>query len=1025
MQVVIHAMGMPFDGDTVRKASLGGSESAAYFLACALKRNGHRVTLFTGDESLGLGREMDGITYLWHGPTTPQAPLGNAFEQYATNIPHDVLVVQRHPLAFHRQYQSKVRIHQMHDLALHRLNGSIQQGLWQTDAVTGVSDWHCEQMRSVYGIKPALLQTVPNGVDPTLYDDDKWTVMPVVRTADCQKPGTAKVGNVELIQLPKDEFLMLYQSRPERGLDNLLRPDGIMVRLAQEHIPVRLVIVGYENTTEEMAPAYAQWYAWADSLPNVTRLGALDKGRLAQLQKKCDLLLYPTEFEEVSCITAMEAMHAGLPILSSAWGALPETCAEAVRLGGTELLPLGADGRADVPAFSARVVELYEAWAKDPVQAERREAQRLAALSKTWNAAAERFEAVVAQCFDRKRESMASIVRDAIEHSDIVYADWLLNGDAISRVGVDGPILDTARKELAELYAFARDPDKFKAHYTLHQTKYYDEFESSVIGEDVTGTTRFRGMATQLWTHLDGHKAKNLRILDYGCAHGHYMVPLASEFPEHQFLGFDISERAVIAAQKWIKAAGLKNASVMHGSQDTLDSVGKVDVIMAGEVLEHVWDSRGLLNRFAAMLNPGGAIILSTPYGRWEHSGTEAFREAREHMHHFERADIEEMCAGMKLEMVYAPASQDRSGFGLGSWVWCVKPEGKEFAPIDYRRKLVTAAPRQSISACMIVKDGEKTLRKSVASFMDWADELVIGLDPSTKDRTGAVIEQLQADFPHRSIRVLPLEKPVLESGFAAARNVTLNAAVGEWVLWLDADEEVHNPWNLHRVARWGGNDGYCYPQIHYSADPPQVLTTDFPCRLFRRATGAQFHGVVHEHPETEKGKAIPYSTMRPDVKFIHAGYVDEETRRARYRRNLPLLKRDMESNPDRTLNRFLWLRDIAQGIMFEREQIGMGIAPEHRARAAEGVKLFGEMLHDDGVHLRMIVDSLQYYSFCNETLGQGFTSEVVFKCASPKAPDMAVNAEFKGLFASREHLSCLLNRFSQESTKHYEAKYL
>lgn len=1025
MQYVIHAMGLPFNGDTIKTSSLGGSESAAYFLARELQRAGHRVTLFTSDEALGLGKEFDGVTYLWHGPVTQAAPLGNAFEQYATNIPHDVLIVQRHPLGFHRQYQAKVRVHQMHDLALHRLNAAVQNGLWQTDCVTGVSGWHLAQMAEVYGINPRIMRAVPNGVDPALYDDARWSIMPVVRTDQCKRPERAKVGNVEIINLPRDEFLMLYQSRPERGLDNLLKPGGVMVQLAQAGVPARLVIVGYENTTPEMEAAYAQWNAWADSLPNVTRLGALDKGRLAQLQKHCDLLLYPTEFEEVSCITAMEAMHAGLPILSSACGALPETCAEAIQLGGTELVPLLSD-KADLGVFVSRVGDRVQAWLADPTQAERRDAQRMAALNKTWALAAGRLAEVVEECFERKRTLVASVARDAIEHSDIVFADWLLNGDAMTRDGDDGAINAIARKEIAELYAFARSPESFKAHYKLHQTKYYDEFEDRVIGEDVTETTRFRGMATQLWTHLDGHKAKNLKIVDYGCAHGHYLVPLAAEFPEHRFIGYDISERAVGAARKWIEKAGLGNVSVMQGELAGLaEAVGKVDVIIAGEVLEHVWDARAMLDQFAALLNPGGAIVLSTPHGRWEHSGVEAFRSAREHMHHFERADIEEMCAGMDVELVYAPASHDRSGFGLGSWVWRVRPEGKPFQAIDFRRKLAYYAPRGSISACMIVKDGEKTLRKSVASFLDWVDELVIGLDPSTKDRTRDVIDSLRTDFPHRSIAVIDLEHPVLEMGFDAARNVTLDAAVGEWALWLDADEEVHSPWNLHRVARTSGNDGFCYPQIHYSADPPQVLTTDFPCRMFRRATGARFHGVVHEHPEVEQGKAIPYSSMRNDVRFIHAGYVDEETRRARYHRNLPLLKRDMEQNEKRTLNKFLWLRDIAQGIMFERERIGMQIGAGHRQRAMEGVKLFSDMLHDDGVHLRMLVDSLQFYSFCNETLGQGFTAEVNFKCASPRAPDLAVSADFKGFFANREHLACLLNRFSQESTKHYEAKYL
>ena len=117
MDIVIHSMGMPFNGDTLKTKSLGGSESAAYYQAMELARRGHKVTVFTTTQEETF---TDGVRFCSLGQPTEAEPLGNAFTHYAANTPHDVLIIQRHPLAFHRKWASKVNLFQMHDLALHR-----------------------------------------------------------------------------------------------------------------------------------------------------------------------------------------------------------------------------------------------------------------------------------------------------------------------------------------------------------------------------------------------------------------------------------------------------------------------------------------------------------------------------------------------------------------------------------------------------------------------------------------------------------------------------------------------------------------------------------------------------------------------------------------------------------------------------------------------------------------------------------------------------------------------------------------
>jgi 2-polyprenyl-3-methyl-5-hydroxy-6-metoxy-1,4-benzoquinol methylase/glycosyltransferase involved in cell wall biosynthesis len=1018
MDVVLHSHGMPFNGETVTKKSLGGSESAAYYQARELARRGHRVTVFTSCPDEGV---WDGVAYCYAGQPTEATPLGERFEFYARNTPHDVLIIQRQPHGFHHQFASKVNIWQLHDLALHRTAALANHGMWQIDAVTCVSDWHKKQVCEVYGFDPAFVKVVPNGVDESLYTG--WN------TPDLQ------MFISEVLNKHSGKFLLLYQSRPERGLEHLVRPGGIMDRLRDTN--AHLLVCSYDNTMPGMVNYYGMLHRWADALPNVTMLGALTKPQLAALQKSCDLMVYPTEFEEVSCISAMEAMHAGLPMLTSVVGALPETCQ--LVDAGVEFIQL-KDGRADEDEFVTWITN-YAHLA--PSMLPQREKQLAAAKYRTWSKAVDHLEAVIGACMEKRSGSESAAIRHCVEHSDIVAA----LDDAFLDKAFGDRIMAHSHGEFAELYAFTESPAAYAAHYAKHQGVYYDDHEDKVIGEDVTRTNRFLAVAMSVEREMK-IAGEELRVLDYGCAHGHYMMPLAKAFPAARFVGVDVSERAIGAALKWVQRDNLTNVELRLGNQEALKDVSTLcplvydedslhyegntvvakqshrdlfDIIIAGEVVEHVPDWRELLEDFRNVLKPGGLLIVTTPYGRWEWSGTEAFREAREHLHHFERPDIVDICGRNEVQIGYAPAGHDKTGKPLGSWIWSVRPR-EPFAGIDYERKREQLCPRETLSACLIVKDGEKTLRKCIESFIDWVDEVVIAIDPKTKDRTRQVIEALERDYRWKPFTVFE-GLVALEEGFDAARNLTVERACGDWILWVDADEEVRNPQNLWKYLRPSHHNAFGFPQVHYSSDPDQVLTTDYPCRLFRNGMGIKFYGVVHEHPEVECGKAIPRAALRHDVKFLHAGYVDEDVRRARYMRNLPLLHRDREKYPDRGLNRFLVLRDIAQGLMFEHEQTRGAVLEGHRERALQGIELFEQILDKDPT--RMAVDSLQFYSHCVQTTGGGFEAEIDYTVATPQAPDLGCKMHFKGRFVSRDHYTKLMRKIEEEATRHYESKYL
>lgn len=1006
MRIAFWVGGMPFNDETLKTQSLGGSESAGYFLSEELSKRGHQVFLFTSLAANPRSIKKDGggsLNILYHGQPTPEAPLGHAFEQYMRDTPIDVAIIQRVPYAFHKQWNTKVCIWQLHDLALYRSATEMMGGLWQIDAITTVSNWHAEQVKKIWNISPETLRVVPNGVDPVLYTNPE---------------------NLDPPKFPEKKFILLYQSRPERGLFHLVRPGGIMDKCQELGLPVHLMHCTYSaGTVPHLQNMYNQLEMWSNALPNVSNMGSLTKNQLAMVQQHADMLIYPTEFEEVSCITVMEAMHAALPVLTTDSAALPETLEGA----GCTIVPL-VDGKVNEEEFVSKLKLFFSGDGYPKVLNEQRALQREAATKRTWAAATDRLEAVINECFATRQSSTGAILRDAIEHSDIGFAKWLLERTPTAQ---DDHIVNSAREEIDEMYSFQEDPEEYAAHYLEHQTRYYNEFEEKVIGEDVTQTNRFKGVLTFVSESINRKKGQTLRILDYGCAHGHYTIPLAKLFKRHEFKGIDISERAVGAARKWKERDGVTNVEFVQGSHQLLLDMSaedgeRFDIILAGEVLEHVMDYSDLLITFQKLLKPEGSIVATTPTGRWEHSGTEEFRKAREHVHHFERGDLEDILRGHEHEILHAPSGHDRSGFALGSFVWCVWPRPElPLWRVNYERKLAQYAPRQSISACLIVKDGEATLKQCIESIVDWVDEVWIYIDPATRDQTEMVAIDLADKFLLKPIKYLMAKKSAMLDGFSEARNESIEHATGDWILWLDADEVVKGAWNLHRLAKPSMHQGYGLPQVHYSADPDKVLTTDFPCRFFRNHRGVQFYGYVHEHPETVMGEAVKWSIVRGDVKFLHMGYVDEETRRKRFYRNFPLLQKDIEKYPtERPLNRFLKLRDIAQSIMFDSEKTGGAIFEHHIKLAKEGIAVMEELVEKP--HPKMVLDAMDYYSACVAASQlPAFDAEVSIKTVKHEAQSLNVGMVIKGKFHSREFFFKMIERFSKESTKQYEDRYL
>ena len=193
--------------------------------------------------------------------------------------------------------------------------------------------------------------------------------------------------------------------------------------------------------------------------------------------------------------------------------------------------------------------------------------------------------------------------------------------------------------------------------------------------------------------------------------------------------------------------------------------------------------------------------------------------------------------------------------------------------------------PRPLLSAALIVRDEEASLARCLRSLHSRVDEIVV-VDTGSQDRSREIALEHGARLKERA----------WTGDFAAARNAAIDASTGEWILYIDADEElVDFPGaEVERLLRDPANLA-CTVQLR----PVSGYTRYLEHRLFRNRPDLRFRGVMHESilPALEEIRAredlrVAHSAVTID----HHGY--EQDSPPKHERNLPLLSARIEADP-------------------------------------------------------------------------------------------------------------------------------
>jgi 2-polyprenyl-3-methyl-5-hydroxy-6-metoxy-1,4-benzoquinol methylase len=148
------------------------------------------------------------------------------------------------------------------------------------------------------------------------------------------------------------------------------------------------------------------------------------------------------------------------------------------------------------------------------------------------------------------------------------------------------------------------------------------------------------------------------RVLDVGCSSGYLAQPLAQR--GNTIVGIELDPEAARAAEAFCER-------VLVGDVETMElplEPGSFDVVLGGDVIEHLRDPTATLARLRPFLRPGGRVVLSTPNvanwairlallsGRWRY--TDRGILDRSHTHLFTRSTLAEMLerAGYRVEQI-------------------------------------------------------------------------------------------------------------------------------------------------------------------------------------------------------------------------------------------------------------------------------------------------------------------------------------------------------------------------------------
>ncbi len=197
-----------------------------------------------------------------------------------------------------------------------------------------------------------------------------------------------------------------------------------------------------------------------------------------------------------------------------------------------------------------------------------------------------------------------------------------------------------------------------------------------------------------------------------------------------------------------------------------------------------------------------------------------------------------------------------------------------------------------NLSACLIAKNEENNILTAIRSLKKVCNQIIV-IDTGSNDNTPKLVSQSGCELYFFKWK----------NDFAEARNFSLKFAKNDWIIILDADEELEADSllkNLHLFEN--PNIGAIRTIIKNHIKDQNILKEHKYPRIFRNLDGIKFIGKIHEQISDsiiEKGLEI----IDSDIIIHHYGYATNNL--DKINRNLQLLKEEINKDSQDNWKKF------------------------------------------------------------------------------------------------------------------------
>jgi SAM-dependent methyltransferase len=159
------------------------------------------------------------------------------------------------------------------------------------------------------------------------------------------------------------------------------------------------------------------------------------------------------------------------------------------------------------------------------------------------------------------------------------------------------------------------------------------------------------------WSNMYAYIPEGARVLDVGCSTGNFGAAL-EQLKNCTVVGVDLNADDIAEAATRITTALVLDIT----AKGVVEALGKFDVVLFADVIEHIPDPRAALRAVHGFLRPGGFIVYSIPHmghasirfdmlaGRFPY--TELGLLDKTHLHFYDRPEVHDVFASSGFRIV-------------------------------------------------------------------------------------------------------------------------------------------------------------------------------------------------------------------------------------------------------------------------------------------------------------------------------------------------------------------------------------